>query len=234
MTKNLFLGFANFLGAIVIILLHLRFKDYLGEDIFWVSIIFALLAYGVSTFPFFGRLIPLGDKYHSWVGSLGLSIFSNSIYCCGTFVAIVLMNIVTPHVELLFQIIVHLLLLSFLFMGWHFRDVSFRKAHEVAQQEEKLLSRSNYVKSRLEELNYLVKSNQNLSANIYDRVEQLTNSCRYMSPLNSREAFSLEEEILRKIDHITTILKTDKSEQMIESLLATTELLLERRKKMRN
>lgn len=233
MKNKPYLSLSVLIGGIVTLALLVEFKDYLGDNIFWLSLVFGLAAYAFTALPVFLPLIPEGTRFHSWVGSLGIAIVGTSAYFAATCLIIVCCNIPVPHVRLSFQFSLHLIALAVMLLTLHFSGVAQAKVEDVAMAEQRLTSTVDALRRRLDDLHYAVSASTGLPPEIRGRIDELCGEGRFLTPIGNDDALRLERDLSAKIEALTAGINTNGSDADLEKNLMEAELLMQRRKHAR-
>lgn len=233
MKNKPYLTLSVLIGGIVALALLVEFKGYLGDNIFWLSLVFGLTAYAFTALPVFLPLIPEGTKFHSWVGSLGIAIMGTTVYFVATCLIIVCCNIPVPHVRLAFQFSLHLIALAVMLLTLHFCGVSQAKVEEVAMAEQRLKSTVDELRKRLDDLHYAASVSTGLSPEIRGRIDELCGEARFLTPIGNDDALHLERALSAKIEALMAGVSTNGSDADLKKNLMEAELLMQRRKRVR-
>lgn len=213
--------------------LLVEFKDYLGDNIFWLSLIFGLMAYAFTVLPLFLPFIPEGSRFHSWVGSLGITIVGTSVYFVATCLIIVCCNIPVPHVRFAFQFSLHLIALAVMLLALHFSGVAQAQVESVAVAERQLTSTVDELRKRLDDLRYAAPACSGLSPEVRGRIDALCGEARFLTPIAGSEALQLERDLMDKVEALMAGMSGNGSAPNLKQTLSEAELLMQRRKRVR-
>lgn len=219
-------------GEALIIAGFILFKGELKDNILVLNIIISSVIYGLFFVDILIPWINFNDKSQRRVGSLGVRWFVTWLYAI---VAVALMFIANIHLHLIFstQLLIHCILLFFIFMGLLASLHSQSKVNEVFHTDTANRNGILEMKKSMSALKNVIAETADLPALFIERVNILEENLRFISPSQDSEAHKLENLFVEAINAIHFALTNySLNEQQIENNLKKCERLYKNRKQI--
>jgi hypothetical protein len=229
-TKNVFSWLLLLFGEAIIITAFIFFRGEIPTNILVLNIVAGSLVYGLFFCNFRAPWIDLEDKSQKQIGMLGISWLATWFYAIA---AVGFMLVANLPYSLAFptQLIVHCILLFFLFMWLLLSRHSGEKVQKIFVQETQNRSGINEMKSAMRQLKDKMNDTAGLPENFTNRIHSLEEGLRFISPSNSEEAHSLENSFSKTVSDISfAISNFQMNEEAIESNLKKLERIYQNRK----
>jgi hypothetical protein len=229
-TKNILSWLLLLFGEAIIIAAFILFRGNMPDNILVLNIAVSSLVYGLFFCNFHAPWIDLKDKSQKQVGMLGINWFATWFYAVFA-VGFMLVANLAYNFEFPTQMIVHCVLLFFLFMWFLLARHSADKVQEIYVQETQNRSGINGMKSAMRLLKDKMSETGNLPENFTSRIHSLEEGLRFISPANDEEAYSLENSFSKIVSDISfAISNFQMNEETIESNLKKLERVYQNRK----
>ncbi|MEY4604624.1 MAG: hypothetical protein RIT43_1916 [Bacteroidota bacterium] len=209
--KNILI-LALLLGECLIIYSFIHFNQGLVDDKTILNIVVSSLIYGLIFLRFLNPLIDLSDKTQSGIGSLGLGWFFTTAYCVSA-AFLIFWGLKDTDVSLRTLMILHGVLLFFLLIGFYFSQGAAQKVGEIYEAEAKLRSNLEEIKQLSNQIKLTISLQGNHSELLIDRINNLLENIRFLSPSNNEQATVLEKEILSELMKMKPILDSGANEE---------------------
>ena len=185
---------------IIICLIH--FGKNLQPEILKLNIAVTSLIYIFSFFDIFIPWIDLKDKPQKKIGSIGIRWAFTTLYMLTGAGAMIIFNTVNP-ISFTSQLIIHGILLFLLLTGLFLAFSSSEKVHEIHQEEQQILIKIDEMKKTTRELQLKLDRMTDIPEDIIQRINNLQENIRFLSPCNNNRATELEKQFveeMRKLD----------------------------------
>jgi len=229
-TKKILSWLLLLFGEAIIITAFILFRGEMQTDILVLNIVVCSLVYGLFFFNYGTPWIDLKDKSQKQVGALGISWVTTWFYAI---LAIATMVAANTMLELAFvtQLIIHCVLLFFLFMWLLLSRHSADKVKEVYEAETKNRSGINEMKTAMQQLKDKTNGTDGLPEQLTQRIDALEENLRFISPANSSDAYELEKTFIEIVNELKfAISDYSMNEERIESNLKKLERIYQNRK----
>ena len=197
---------------------------------FTVTSIIYCLWFSQRIFPLIK--ISLKDKSQKEVSSLGIRLFAVILYSLLAIIAMVAFNwqrgVVSFGVQLITQLI--LLFIFFVFVVWGMN--AEKNTENVYEKEQKLNEGKNNLKVAVSLLRQKLSAKNDFPDWILNRIKNLEEDVRYLSPNGTAQAQTLEKLFVDTLKNLETDLDFGNTEQVkIDELLKRCEITLTERKR---
>jgi hypothetical protein len=212
---------------------------YFGENSkelwlnFTVTSIIYCLWFSQRIFPLIK--INLKDKSQKEVSSLGIRFFAVILYSLLAIIAMLAFNWQKGAVSFGAQIITQLILLFifFVFLVWGMN--AQRNTEKVYEKEQNLNEGKDNLKSTVSLLRQKLSAKNDFPDWILNRIKNLEEEVRYLSPNGTAQAQTLEKSFVDTLKSLETDLDFGNTEQVkIDELLKRCEITLTERKRTLN
>lgn len=231
-TKNILSWFAFLGGEAIIISSFLLWHGSLSNEILILNIIVSVLIYGLLFFDVIFPLVDLRDPSGKRIGGIGIRWAVTWIYAILAVSIMILCNIsfqCTFRLQLTLHCVLALLLLLGILAILH---SSGQIANVYQEQRVTSIGLDEMKASVVELLDALYCCNQPYDSYI-DRVCQLQEKLRYLSPSNNVEATSLEHQFSETIKNIRIAFSNQSlNKEQIELELKKAEYICQKRKSL--
>lgn len=197
-TKRIFSLLLALFGEALLIFCFLHFGKNVQSEILTLNIIVSTIIYCLL---FVDALLPwinLKDKSQKQIGSIGLRWFFSFFYLILAIGVMIIFNFVKP-IHFTNQIIIHGLLFFLLLLGLFMAFSSSDKVREVYIEEKQNRDRIDEIKKATKELQLKLDAMNNIPAEIVNRINELQENLRYLSPSNSSDAIGLESKFVEEM-----------------------------------
>lgn len=228
--KNILSWLLLLFGEAIIIAVFILFRGNTPDDILVLNIVVGSLVYGLFFCNFRAPWINLQDKTQQQIGTIGISWFATWFYAIAAIGFMLAANIAF---ELSFttQLIVHCVLLFFLFLWLLLSRHSGDKVREVYQQETFNSNGISEMKKAMRQMKDKMNDLSGLPVSFTSRINALEEDLRFFSPANSQESHDLERQFVGIINDIAfAITNFSMNEAAIESNLKKIERIYQNRK----
>jgi len=183
------------LGEALLIFCFLSFGVNVQSEILTLNIIVSTIIYCLVFVDFLLPWINLKDKSQKQIGSMGLRWFFTFFYLLLAIGVMLISNSVKP-IHFTHQIIIHGILLFLLLLGLFMAFSSSEKVREVYFEEKQNRDRIEEMKKVTKELQLKLDSMNNIPAEIVNRINELQENLRYLSPSNNSVSMDLEDKFV--------------------------------------
>ncbi len=195
------------LGEILIIFCFLCFGRNLQERVLVLNIVVSTFIYALVFIDALLPFINLKDKTQKQIGSIGSKWFFSFFYAILAIGAMVFLNAKTPA-PFTNQLIVHGVLMLLLLFGFFFTITSSEKTEEVYFEENQNRDGIVEMKKAIKEIQLKLALMDNVPKETLNRINDLQENLRYLSPGNSNEAFALESEFVYEMKNLANCFLT--------------------------
>ena len=219
-------------GEAILITAFILFRGNTPDNILTLNIIVSSLIYGLIFLNYQIPWIDLKDKSQKQIGALGISWFFTWFYAILAVAAMLLSNLTF---ELLFstQLIIHAVLLFFLFIGIWLSSRAADKVKDVYEQETSNRNGIIEMKTEMRCLKDKINESNGLPANFTQRIDELEENLRFISPSDNSEAYNLERSFIDALNEIKfAISDYSMNEERIENNLKKLERIYKNRKEI--
>jgi hypothetical protein len=206
--KTIFSLLIAIIGEILLIICFLQFGKKFPSDILTLNIVVSTIIYFLVFVDLLFPWINLKDKTQKQIGSIGLKWFFSSFYMILAIGAMVYFNQVKP-LEFTNQLIVHSVLFFLLLLGLLMSFSSGEKVKEVYIEEKQNRDRIDEMKKATKGLQIQLDNAHKVPVEIINRINELQENLRYLSPSNSSDAYALEDRFLEQIKSLSNCLHED-------------------------
>jgi len=196
--KRIFSLLLALFGEALLIFCFLHFGKNVQPEILTLNIIVSTVIYCLVFVDFLFPWINLKDKSQKQIGSIGLRWFFTFFYLILAIGVMIIFNSVKP-IHFTNQIIIHGILFFLLLLGLFMALSSSDKVTEVYLEENQNRDRLDKMKKVTKELQLKLDAMNNIPAEIVNRINELQENLRYLSPSNSGDAIDLESKFVEEI-----------------------------------
>jgi len=197
-TKRIFSLLLALFGEALLIFCFLHFGKNIQSEILTLNIIVSTIIYCLV---FVDALLPwinLKDKTQKQIGSIGLRWFFTFFYLILAIGVMIIFNSVKP-IHFTNQIIIHGILFFLLLLGLFMALSSSDKVREVYFEEKQNRDRIDEMKKVTKELQLKLDAMNDIPAEIVNRINELQENLRYLSPSNSSDSLGLESKFVEEM-----------------------------------
>jgi hypothetical protein len=220
------------LGEALIITAFILLGGNLTDRILALNIVVSSIIYGLFFVDILVPWIDFKDKSQKRVGSMGIRWLVTWLYAAAAIIVMLAANVVY---DLLFstQLLLHGVLLFLLFLGLLASLHAKNKVNELYHTE--TASRNGIVemKKAMQSLKNKISETANLPNHFIQRINELEEKLRFISPTENAEAHELEYSFIETV-HAIRFALTDYSlnEEQIENNLKKCDRLYQNRKQI--
>ena len=218
-------------GEAIIIAAFVIFRGNTPDNILIMNIVVTSIIYVLFYFNFRAPWIDLKDKSQKQIGAIGISWFVAWSYAIVAVVVMLAANLVFPIFTT--QLIIHCVLLFFLFMGILLVRHSADKVKEVYQQETAHRSGVIEMKNAMRDLKNKMVTMNELPYPFTQQINTLEENLRFISPSNNQEAYGLERSFVETVQEVSVALSDfSMNEERINGSLKKLERIYQNRKEV--
>jgi hypothetical protein len=206
--KTIFSLLIAIIGEILLIICFLQFGKKFPSDILTLNIVVSTIIYFLVFVDLLFPWINLKDKTQKQIGSIGLKWFFSSFYMILAIGSMVYFNQVKP-LEFTNQLIVHSVLFFLLLLGLLMSFSSGEKVKEIYIEEKQNRDRIDEMKKATKGLQIQLDNAHTVPVEIINRIKELQENLRYLSPSNSSDAYALEDRFLEQIKSLSNCFLED-------------------------
>lgn len=206
--KTIFSLLIAIIGEILLIICFLQFGKKFPSDILILNIVVSTIIYFLVFVDLLFPWINLKDKTQKQIGSIGLKWFFSSFYMILAIGSMVYFNQVKP-LEFTNQLIVHSVLFFLLLLGLLMSFSSGEKVKEIYIEEKQNRDRIDEMKRATKGLQIQLDNAHTVPVEIINRIKELQENLRYLSPSNSSDAYALEDRFLDQIKSLSNCFLED-------------------------
>lgn len=200
------------------------------DNIFIMNMVVSSIVYLLCFYDVLIPLINTKDSSHRQVGSLGLRWSVTGIYVVLSVIVMLLFNKVF-NVVFIVQLLVHCILLFLLILGVAGVMHSSGKVASVHKVQEFQRHGLDDMKKAVSDFEDVLHECQGAPAEIFDKIMQIKESIRYLSPSNNPEAYDLEHRFVSLMhDASDKLVDYDRNRVEIEKYVSKAERILNSRK----
>lgn len=201
--KKIFSLLLVILGEALIILSFLHFGRNLQPEILTLNIVVSSIIYCLLFIDIIMPWVDFKDKSQKTIGSIGLRWFFTFFYILLAIGIMVVFNTVKP-IHFTTQIIIHGVLFFFLLLGFYLAFSSSDKVSEVYVEEKQNRDRVDEMKRSTKRVQIKIDQMKIVPADIIDKVNDLQENLRFISPCNNRDASELEANFIEEMKTLNT------------------------------
>ncbi len=221
---------ATLLGAGLIVAAFVHWRGETPTDILVLNIVVSVLVYALFFVLVLVPWIDWNNKSHKQVGSLGVRWVATWMYAIGVIATIVVCNMVSD-VSFFTQLIIQGILLLLVILGFAGLLNASDSVEEVYQKEKVERQGLQLMREAMSGLKDKATLSSTCPNHITDRINELEESLRYLSPSNSPETPLLEEEFVDTISAVNSMLsRPEMYDEQIVAGLTKAEQLYRKRK----
>lgn len=217
-------------GEIIIISSFLIFGKNLNANLMILNITVSSIIYSLFFWDILFPIVVFKDKSQKTIGSIGLRWYFTFLYMFFAIGVMVFFGVFFP-VVFKFQLMIQIILL-FLFIFGTF--ISFEAGEKVKDVYDDVHQTSNLfdeIKKQTYESNLKLNKINNPPAIIVERMKNLFDNFRYVSPCNNPKAQELEQNYLleiKSIDNLLTIVP-ENYDKILEKINICEKIIKERK-----
>ena len=196
--KRIFSLLLALFGEALLIFCFLQFGKNIQSEILTLNIIVSTIIYCLV---FVDALLPwinLKDKTQKQIGSIGLRWFFTFFYLILAIGVMIIFNSVKP-IHFTNQIMIHGILFFLLLLGLFMAFSSSDKVREVYIEEKQNRDRIDEMKKVTKELQLKLDAMNNIPAEIVNRINELQENLRYLSPSNNSVSIGIESKFVEEM-----------------------------------
>lgn len=241
--KTVYAIIAAVLGEAIAMALNIVFRGDLPQNILILNIAVSTLIYVSSAWVYFIKLDRSDDKVGTWVGVLGVNLWSFNLYSLLALIALLAMNLHvivdkysdTYPVDIKYQLLVHGILLLFLVTTRFFSKTIEGQVKNVYEKEETLKLGIEDMKSATRRLQNAIFECGDINPEIRKMVDSIQADIRYLSPEMSREAKDMEADFVTKVNAlIPAFINYKMNAELISKQIVLLSHIVDNRKKTYN
>jgi len=196
--KQVFSIFLALFGEVILIFSFLYLGKNLKSEILLLNIIVSTLIYSLVFFDLAFPWINLKDKSQKQIGSLGIRWYFTFLYVVISIGCMIYFNSIRP-IEFMNQIIVYSIINFLLLLGVFMGFSSSEKVQEVFTEEKQNRDRLDDMKKATKGLQLKLDAMNNVPMEIINRINELQENLRYLSPSNNNDAIVLEGKFVEEL-----------------------------------
>lgn len=200
--KTIFSLLIAIIGEILMIICFLQFGKKVPSDILTLNIVVSTIIYFLVFVDLLFPWINLKDKTQKQIGSIGLKWFFSSFYLILAIGSMVYFNQVKP-LDFTTQLIIQSVLFFLLLLGLLMSFSSGEKVKEIYIEEKQNRDRIDEMKKATKGLQIQLDNVHTVPVEIINRIKELQENLRYLSPSNSSDAYALEDRFLEQIKSLS-------------------------------
>lgn len=185
-------------GEAILILCFLHFGRNVQTEILTLNIVVSSIIYCLLFIEIIVPWVNFKDKSQKTIGSIGLRWFYTFFYMLLAVGAMVVFNSVKP-IHFSNQIIIHGILFFLLLLGYFMAFSSSDKVREVYVEEKQNRDRINEMKKATKEVQLKIDQMKNIPTDIINKLNDLQENLRYLSPCNNSNAYELEAKFVEEM-----------------------------------
>lgn len=197
-TKKIFSLLLVIFGEAILILCFLHFGRNVQTEILTLNIVVSSIIYCLLFIDIIVPWVNFKDKSQKTIGSIGLRWFFTFFYMLLAVGAMVVFNSVKP-INFSNQIIIHGILFFFLLLGYFMAFSSSDKVREVYVEEKQNRDRIDEMKKATKEVQLKIDQMKNIPTDIVNKLNDLQENLRFLSPCNNSNAYELEAMFVEEI-----------------------------------
>lgn len=197
-TKKIFSLLLVIFGEALLILCFLHFGRNVQTEILTLNIVVSSIIYCLLFIDIIVPWVNFKDKSQKTIGSIGLRWFFTFFYMLLAVGAMVVFNSVKP-IHFSNQIIIHGILFFFLLLGYFMAFSSSDKVREVYVEEKQNRDRIDEMKKVTKEVQLKIDQMKNIPIDIVNKLNDLQENLRFLSPCNNNNAYELEAEFVEEM-----------------------------------
>ena len=206
--KTIFSLLIAIIGEILMIICFLQFGEKVPSDILTLNIVVSTIIYFLVFVDLLFPWINLRDKTQKQIGSIGLKWFFSSFYMILAIGSMVYCNQVKP-LDFTNQLIIQSVLFFLLLLGLLMSFSSGEKVKEIYIEEKQNRDRIDEMKKATKGLQIQLDNAHTVPVEIINRIKELQENLRYLSPSNSSDAYALEDRFLEQIESLSNCFLED-------------------------
>ncbi|MBI9041680.1 hypothetical protein [Lutibacter sp.] len=197
-TKKIFSLLLVIFGEALLILCFLHFGRNVQTEILTLTIVVSTITYSLLFIDIFVPWVNFKDKSQKTIGSIGLRWFFTFFYMLLAIGAMIVFNSVKP-IHFTSQIIIQGILFFFLLIGFFLAFSSSDKIQEVYVEEKLNRDRIDEMKKATKEVQLKIDQMKNIPMDIINKLKDLQENLRFLSPSNNRNANELEAKFVEEM-----------------------------------
>lgn len=206
--KKIFSLLLALFGEALIIFCFLHFGKNVQSEILILNIVVSTLIYCLVFVDLIFPWINLKDKTQKHIGSIGLRWVFTFFYLILAIGVMVFFNTVKP-IDFTNQVIIHGVLFFLLLLGLFMAFSSSDKVREVCFEEKQNRNRIDEMKKVTKELQLKLDAMNNIPIEIINRINELQENLRYLSPSNNSDALVLENKFVEEVRILSNCFSND-------------------------
>lgn len=229
-TKSVFSILAFLGGLCVLVVSFFIWKGDTANNIFTLDLLVSMLVYCLLMKDLLTPWIDLGDKSQKQIGSIGIMWFTITVYAVAAVAAMLVFRFLLPAVFNI-QLIVQLVLVFLLACGMIASVSGASKSHEVQLKEKADRDGVRSMKSSMMHVQETLAACSDIPSECVDRIREMEDSLRFLSPCDTQEARELEERFVRLAADLAIALPAYKmNADSASATLQKMEFILKQRK----
>lgn len=185
-------------GEALLILCFLHFGGNVQSEILTLNIVVSSLIYCLLFIDIVVPWVNFKDKSQKTIGSIGLRWFFTFFYMIVGVGLMVVFNSLKP-IHFTNQIIIHGILFFFLLLGYFMAFSSSDRVLEVYVDEKQNRDRIDEMKKATKKVQLKIDEMKNIPADIIDKLNDLQENLRFISPCSNTDAIELEEKYIKEL-----------------------------------
>ena len=197
-TQKIVAGLLLLFGLALIIVGFIHFGQNLDTNILVLCIVVSIIIYCLYFFDFLVPWVDLSDKKQKRIGAVGLRWFFTLFYSLLAITGLILFNTALP-MSFFGQLIIHGGLFFILLMGLLMSYISAEKVGSVYDQEKNNSNMLDEIRRETNAVKQQIQLSNDIPSNVSERINQMVDNLRYLSPCNNTDAEVLERNFLNQM-----------------------------------
>ena len=202
--KKIFSLLLLLFGEALLIFCFLQFAKNTRSEILVLNICISSVVYFLAFANVIFPWLSLKDKSQKQIGSIGPRWFFSVLYAFFAIGLMIYLNSVKPPVPYSNQLLIHAILFFLLLCGLYMSFSSSEKVREVYGEEKQNRDRIDEMKKATKELQLKLDAMNNMPPEIINRINELQENLRYLSPCNNNTSVELESNFLKQMRELNS------------------------------
>lgn len=185
------------LGEVLLITIFILYRGEMADNVLTLNIVVSSIIYAIFVSAIIFPMVNLKDKTGKGISSLGMRWFFTSFYCIAAIVTMIACY--SENTEFRTQFLIHAVLLFLLLLGLLLCRFSSGKTEEVFHEEKVKEEGVKRMRRCVKDLSDYVAEAKGLPNDLKGKVNELSESVRYISHNSDAEAVELEERFIGTI-----------------------------------
>jgi len=228
--KNIYRILALLLGFGIIISSFIIFGHDIETKIKVLDIIVVCVLYSSVAELLFFPMINLTEKSNKEAAMMG--VHYNTLYTCICLSSVIILLGIVCDLSFTVQLIAQLVVLFIFFIGRAATLHSGEHAQKIYEKEQVVISGKMSMRKAMDSAMEEIVTSNNLNPNIVKRLEELSESLRFITPSGNAEAVELENEFSEMVHKVQVLCRDSvaNSEVLIEDISKLERIVAKRKK----